>query len=229
MTHARLDDRALLDILEWDDPVSASERLARAVDPDGRSLARRDAALLAIHRERFGESLRCTGRCPKCGEAVEVDLPVAELIPVSVPETGLRMVHEDLEIQYRLPTGTDLLAAEDERALAERCVITARRTADGSEVDVASLPTSALMRMGEAMAEVHPAAGLEVDVTCEACGGRWDAGLDIAAFVASLVRVDALRVVAEVHALAVAYGWTEAEVLAVPRPRRRRYLELVLA
>ena len=32
---------------------------------------------------------------------------------------------------------------------------------------------------------------------------------------------------AEVHALAAAYGWTEAEVLALSAARRRAYLELV--
>jgi hypothetical protein len=229
MTHARLDDRALLDTLDWDDPVAASDTLARAVDPDGRSLARRDAALLAIHRERFGEVLRCAGQCPSCGTALELELPLTELIPASVPETGLRIVHDGIEIEYRLPSRVDLLAVADERTLAERCVIAARRVADGAAIDAASLPMSALARMGEAMAELHPAAGLLVDVTCEVCGGRWDAGLDVARFVAARARVDAMRVIAEVHALAGAYGWTEAEVLAVPRPRRRRYLELVLA
>ena len=229
MNAARLDDRALLDTLESDDAATAGERLARVLDPDGLSLARRDAALLLLHRERFGETLQCTGECPSCGEALELELPVAELIPTSVGESDLRIACDGFEIQYRMPRSGDLAAATDERALAERCVISARRIDDGTPIEVATLPMAVLTAMGEAMAELHPAAGLHVEVTCAVCASRWDAALDVATFVATRARVDALRVIAEVHALAAAYGWTEAEVLAVPPARRRRYLELVLA
>ena len=35
------------------------------------------------------------------------------------------------------------------------------------------------------------------------------------------------RLLAEVHSLAFHYGWSEADILALPRPRRFAYLELL--
>jgi hypothetical protein len=39
--------------------------------------------------------------------------------------------------------------------------------------------------------------------------------------------VSSARLEAEVHCLAFHYHWPEADILALPRPRRWRYLELV--
>ncbi len=229
MTAARLDDRALLDFLEWDDPAAASDRLATVLDPEGRSLARRDAALLRLHQERFGPDLVGAGDCPACGEAVEVRIPVVDVLPASVDERELRIVHDGVEVEFRLPARDDVMAATDERELGERCIRSARSVGDGAPVSAAALPSSVLAAMGDAMAAAHPAGALEVVSTCPTCGVGSSAGVDVATFVAARVRVDALRLLAEVDALARAYGWTEDEVLAVPRSRRRRYLELVLA
>jgi hypothetical protein len=227
MIVGRLDDEVLLDTLAWENSAEASHWLAGALDPDGRSLARRDAALLQLHRERFGQTLRCAAQCPGCGVALELELPVEQLIPASVPETDLRIRTQGFEVDYRLPTGEDIASVNDERALAERCVIAARVVADGSPISASALPAGALADMQDAMAVLHPAGGLCLQVTCAECGACWDADLDVAMFVAARAWVDAMRVVGEVHELAAAYGWTEAEVLAVPRARRRRYLDLV--
>ena len=227
MNAARLDDRALIDSLDWDDLAAASEGLARVLDPDGRSLARRDAALLSLHQERFGETLCCAGDCPECGESLELELPIVELLPRSVPEAGMVVESDGIEVRFRLPTPDDVSSATDERALGERCVIAARRLDDGSTVDAAGLSDDVLAVMGEAMAVFHPAGGLRVDITCSMCSASWNAGLDVATFVAARAQIEGLRVLAEVHELAAAYGWTEIEVFAVPRARRRRYLELV--
>jgi hypothetical protein len=35
------------------------------------------------------------------------------------------------------------------------------------------------------------------------------------------------RLLEEVHSIARAYHWSEAEILALPLPRRRRYLDLL--
>ena len=223
---ATLDEPGLLEALDWEDAGAVADRLAALVDPDVASLARRDAALLELHRDRYGELLRCAGDCPACGETLEIDIPVVELLPPAPSEAELRVVADGVEVQFRLPSAADVRAAVDERSLAERCV-TAARLPDGTAVGPADLSDRVVAAIDEAMAALHPTAGLSVDIACGTCGVRWDAPLDVARVVAARARVDALALVAEVHALATAYGWTEAEVLAVPRARRRRYLELV--
>jgi hypothetical protein len=229
MTGARLDDRALLDFLAWDDAAAAGDRLANMLDPDGQSLAHRDAALLRLHLDRFGPELVGAVDCPACGDQLELRLAIADVLPAALPEHALRVEHDGFDVQFRLPARDDLLAADDERGLAERCVVTARRVVDGAAVPASALPASVLAAMGDAMALTHPAAALHVAGACPACGAVSTASLDVGAFVAARVRVDALRLIDEVDALARAYGWTEDDVLAVPRSRRRRYLGLVLA
>ena len=224
---ATLDEPGLLEALDWEDDGVVADHLAVLVDPDAASLARRDAALLELHRDRYGALLRCAGDCPACGETLEISIPVAELLPPPLAAADPRVEVDGIEVRFRLPSAEDVLAAVDERSLAERCVTSARRKDDGAAVDPADLSDLVVMAIDAAMAALHPAAGLTVDVVCGTCGERWDAPLDVAGLVAARARVDALALVAEVHALATAYGWTEAEVLAVPRARRRRYLELV--
>ncbi len=48
-----------------------------------------------------------------------------------------------------------------------------------------------------------------------------------AAFLLQEMLRGARQVVEEVHALAFHYHWAEQEILALPRSRRRRYLDLI--
>jgi hypothetical protein len=68
---------------------------------------------------------------------------------------------------------------------------------------------------------------VQLSLTCPDCDARWDAPLDIASFLWSEVQAWALRTLADVHTLARAYGWAEADILALSPPRRQAYLELI--
>jgi hypothetical protein len=214
VTAAALDDRALLDAC---DEGAAAERLAAAVDPAARSLARRDAALLALHRVRYGACLVGITACPGCGERVEAELAVDALLPADPADAGLRVRARGREIEFRMPSAADVRAAADERALAERCVT--------SPLGGTRLGTDEVAALAERMEAAHPAGDIRLALVCPTCRHEWGERLDLAAFVAARVRADAERVLDEVHALATGYGWTEAEILALPRARRRRYLE----
>ena len=61
---------------------------------------------------------------------------------------------------------------------------------------------------------------------CPACRTEFAVDLDIAGFVWAELRARAQRLLREVHVLALAYGWTEDEVLALGERRRAAYLEL---
>jgi hypothetical protein len=66
-------------------------------------------------------------------------------------------------------------------------------------------------------------------LTCPQCAHQWQAPLDIVSFLWSEVHAWAIRLLREIHELASAYGWSEAEILALSPWRRRAYLELVNA
>jgi hypothetical protein len=77
------------------------------------------------------------------------------------------------------------------------------------------------------MAAVDPQAELRVQLQCPDCETGWTTDVDPAAFVWRELEEHAQAALLEVASLAAAFGWSEAEVLAMSRERRRAYLELV--
>ena len=76
----------------------------------------------------------------------------------------------------------------------------------------------------EALAESDPGAQTALRVRCP-CGSEWVGELDIRTVVWSDLTDWVGRTLTEVHQLARAYGWSEAEILAMSGWRRRWYLE----
>ena len=135
-------------------------------------------------------------------------------------------------IIYRLPTAGDLIALQDvtdvattRRALAGRCVLEA--TWGGAAIPAHELPDDLLAALAAEMSARDPQAEVLLDLTCPACGSRWQALFDIAAFFWTELAAEAKRLVREVDALARAYGWREVDILALSPQRRQAYLELV--
>ena len=82
-------------------------------------------------------------------------------------------------------------------------------------------------RVAEAMAQVDSQADVQLDLVCPSCGHQWQATFDIVSFFWSEINAWAYRVLHEVHTLASAYGWREADILALDPGRRQFYLQLV--
>jgi hypothetical protein len=184
-------------------------------------LGRRDARLLRVHAALGGPALEATASCPHCGEAAEFALDVDELLaraddaasPAPVDVGGR-------SVDWRPPDSRDVLAAAEtedveaaERVLLDRCL-------DAGESDDVRRAVTA------AMAEADPLAEVLVDVPCPVCGEPFVADVDVPRFVWAEIRARALGLLRDVDALARAYGWTEAEVLALGDARREAYLEL---
>jgi hypothetical protein len=91
---------------------------------------------------------------------------------------------------------------------------------------VSELPEAVVQEINRRMAEADPQADVQVTVSCAACGVAWQAMFDIASFLWGEVDRWARRMLHEVHVLASAYGWTEAEILRLGPWRRRVYLGL---
>ena len=60
-----------------------------------------------------------------------------------------------------------------------------------------------------------------------ACGAQTSAPFDAATVLYADVTAHVDRLLADVHRLASAYGWSEREILMLPPARRERYLALV--
>jgi hypothetical protein len=53
--------------------------------------------------------------------------------------------------------------------------------------------------------------------------------LDLPAFLWTEIEAQVRRLLLDIHTLAVAYGWSEREILSLSDARRRLYLEMVQA
>jgi hypothetical protein len=77
------------------------------------------------------------------------------------------------------------------------------------------------------MADVDPMAHVEMRLTCPECRAEWMVPFDIASYLWAEVSDRAMRLLRDVNTLARAFGWSEADILALAPRRRQLYLELV--
>jgi hypothetical protein len=209
-------------------PEATFEDLARE------SVGRRDARLLTLREWTFGPRLVSLASCPACGERLETAFDVADIRTPEVPvEEPLALTAGGYELTFRLPnsldvsamtTGGDLDGAR--KRLLGRCLLAARDP-EGGDVPVERLPETALAAVANRMAEADPQGDVELSLSCPACRHSWLAPFDIAAFFWTEIDAWARMLLHEIHILASAYGWREADILALSPWRRRSYLELI--
>lgn len=197
-------------------------------------LGRREAHLLALHRETFGPVLDLVVDCPDCGEALETALPIADLLAGAAgePASPLEIEEGGLSLRFRLLDATDVVAAAGaadaeaaRRLLARRAVLAARR--DGRAISADDLTEAETALLSRRLAAADPLAEVLLDLACPGCGHAWQAPLDAAECLWTEIDGAARRLLYEVHALARAYHWREADILALSARRRRRYLEIL--
>ncbi|MFF4346179.1 hypothetical protein [Streptomyces sp. NPDC001530] len=231
----------------WDEgvtrpPVARPLALLAAATGDGDetlaslSLGQREAVLLRLREQIFGERITALATCPACSERVEVCLSAAAVLGDS-PETAMDPAALTLEmngyrVDFRLPDSRDAAAAGDSpdvatarQVLLDRCVTVTDR--DGRRRTGADVPPDVVAAVVERMAQLDPHADVGLALTCPTCARGWDAPFDAGAFLWSEVETWARRTLRQIHELALAYGWSEAETLGLSERRRQAYLELV--
>ncbi len=204
----------------------APEVVAELCVADRQYLMQRLAGLLGHGESWF------TVTCGVCGACFDfaVDhagLPAKEAsegYPFAVAETSLG------SCRFRVPTGADqeVVAAVAEesaalRVLVGRCLM-ASDNRDEAMVEAEKFSPADLARIDAALEAVSPEAATAAHAACHACGAVQVIELDPYAAL-SMTPADSLF--QEIHLLASSYHWSEAEILSLPRARRRRYLELI--
>ena len=196
----------------------------------GAALGARNATLLGARGALFGRPWPLASRCPACGTACEFEIDsisLAEDLARMTPRANATPVaHVGRSALLRAPTANDLRAIaqggegpDAMRALLARCLT--------GDIDVSELTEEDVEEFGETLEALDPGALVRFELVCPDCQGRWQAAIDIGeAFWQELSRA-AEQSLLEVDALARAYGWTEAEVLALSPTRRAAYLQLV--
>jgi hypothetical protein len=234
-----LTTREMLDIWERGEAAGAVRRsLELIATADGLALdeamtlgiGARNARLLDLREAMFGPRLESTAECPDCGEAVEFAFETGDLrIGAAHEGDTFELAVEQWRFALRLPVCADLVDLPSgidaaRQALFRRCIV----SADGPH-SPALWPPSVLAAAADAIAMRDPQAQMDIDLTCAACGRRRLVAFNIAQFLWAEIADAGRRLIDEVAILARAFGWNEAETLALPPARRRRYLEAALS
>lgn len=162
------------------------------------------------------------GRCRTCDAAYDIGVDIAAL-PVKRPEGSFPEIAVQTSAgrrRFESPNGFhEEAVAVAETAGDARARLIALAGLDGPE----DWTDEDLARIEAALEAGAPEASEEAACACPACGEATTARIDPLAF--AFPRESDLTV--EIHRMASAYHWREADILALPSARRRRYLELI--
>lgn len=206
------------------------------------TIGQRDACLIHLHELTFGPHLKGLANCPACNERLELDFNGHDLLASSLPlpdpestellNTESSFLFNAYDVTYRLPTNADLINSfdlTDSSALKEKllqaCVVSV--VYDGAVKDIKELPENIFDELAQRMDKADPLANLTLAASCPACGHTWQIIFDIVSYFWNEINVWSIRLLNEVHLLASAYGWREADILNMSAWRRQRYLELI--
>ena len=214
--------------------ADASTELVR-----GLTVGDREALLLEVRRLTFGERIDASVTCPSaaCGERLDLELGIGDLLlqpyeeEEEWQEASVSSAGSARRVRYRAPTGgdqedaarlaPDLGAAT--RLVTERCA----RVAGADGEPLADVPDDVAEALPELLARRDPQAEIVLSLTCPACKTPFRVLFDAGEYLHRELASDRHRLLEEIHSLALHYHWGEAEIMAMPTGRRRRYLELL--
>jgi len=201
-------------------------------DVQGWTLSDRLHGLIRVALASDIASLTASLRCRECGELLEFELGLGDFLPQAgadvvpdfefTPEPGHRL-------SVRLPTGADQLSwlarGESTADAMARALITA---VDGEPpAQEWRMPEAWLAGLSDALKERDSLTALELKLQCPVCATENVAEYDLEQELLARLHHRQLRSLQDIHVLARNYHWSESEILALPRWRRRHYLNQI--
>lgn len=211
-------DRALL-LCAWSRPDRLPESLAHL------PLGTVNIDLLRRRADLFGRKLELQVPCGQCGETLELPLDVGELLAQFEGQEMPENIWVDGR-HFRLPTNMDLAAIANSLDMEEAALHLLERCCLQSVNDAAITAEVAVMADTE-LEKADPMADPRLAAACPECGKTIEAVFDPATLLWDEIQAYGKELLRQVHTLAVAYGWTEQEVLALAPRRRKEYLAMV--
>jgi hypothetical protein len=203
------------------------------------TIGARDRLLLTLRRKLFGSRLKAVTLCPACHASLEMDFDADDISVTAAcgaelherAET-LSFSHDGYDVSFRLPNSLDLLALpgpglgeESKRQLIARLL---QRAQQGNrEIAAAELPPALIDALDQKMSLADPQGEIGLHLRCAECEADWRAPFDIVSYLWSEIDAWAIGLLRDVHRLARAYGWPEADILALSPVRRQCYLDML--
>lgn len=200
-------------------------------------------SVLRLREATFGARIDSHVDCPFCGARLAVSVMTSDVLPAQDvtaategaeggaaddpgSDPGAAMARDVARTHgLRPPTLRDLAAVADvadaeegARRLLQRCMAASAP---------ASLLDKDLAEIEAVFDALDPSADLGLQVDCTDCGKPVLATLDAGVVLWDEIEAQGRMLLRMVHVLAVAYGWTESEILALGPARRAAYLAMV--
>lgn len=170
-------------------------------------LDRRDRELFAARKAAFGTKVPVLAHCPECETTLESSVDIDALLQLEgTPDEAVRAPSSRML--------AEAVGAANDDALALACRLD--ETLDPS-------------RVGERLEAAFPLLDLLVGFECVECGHDFAQPFDIAACLWTELQRMADGVLDDIDAIARAYGWSEAEIMALGPVRRRAYIARIAA
>jgi hypothetical protein len=212
----------------------------------------RQYLLLLLRALTFGDQVQANRRCPwpDCGQTLDIDFklsnfPVQTIATANQPYTVIlspaavenqAWAKRQPQIQFRLPNGEDqeivapLLEQNEAQALTQllcRCIYSLGEIDKPSPELISELSPLARQEIEVQMEALMPGVDLTLTANCPHCEREFTVPFELADFFFGELATgeDLLR--REVHYLAYHYHWNESEILALPRYKRRAYIEIL--
>ncbi len=215
---AAASDTVLTDVLALCVAGDDTERAA------GWTVKKRRQALIAVAVCTDGTARSVAARCanPDCAAAIELDVDLRAFRTDWRPETIALDLGSGRRATLRAPRPADL-AGWASRGGGD----SAEAARDLLVEHIGPLPGDWAERAAEALEADDPLADPFLNTACPACGMAVAVPFVLEKFLLAEMERRAVLLVDEIHLIASAYHWREADILALPEGRRRRYLALL--
>jgi len=181
---------------------------------------RRLQALLAVTIATRGARWIHTAICghTDCSAAMDLPLSLWDFQRRQDPLTVSCILDDGHKLTVTVPRGRDQLSWLQQGSSDITSMLASLLPANESvSAAIAAIVDAALT-------EADPLTTLTLYTVCPECGGDNQLPLDLEALCLGLLAQEGSRLLDQIHQLALAYHWSEAEILAIPPARRREYL-----
>jgi len=191
------------------------------LDPAALPVTVHDRLLAAVFRAEIGDTARCRASCASCKApfefALTLDAVIAQQDAAAASAAAESMGgdgrwHLD-GLSIRAPTLGDAAGGDPDALLAAVC--TPAPMPSQRDAVIAFLDRAA------------PVLTLDLDARCPSCDAAQQVEFDLPRFLVGALAVGRPLLIREAHLIAARYGWSLAEILAMPRDDRRAFATLI--
>ncbi len=185
----------------------------------------REIVLTAMYENTYGPKIETSVQCQECNQPFDIDFILSDLISSLKPKQpngwketdGLYIFTTTNGISFRLCTGDDELAVmgmeteQAEEEIISRCLLKGDKE-------------NARKEISNAMSQVASLIDLDIDTNCPDCETQQKFHFNLQSYLLNSLIRDKKLLTAEIHQIAINYGWGLDEILNLQRSLRKTYV-----